>query len=97
MHTLDTLKPGESGVIGTVGGQGALRRRLLEMGLTPGTSVMVQKLAPSGYPIEIHIRGYQLTLRKEDAAEIEILSGDAAEQAARRRSRHRFRKGGGQA
>ena len=93
MNTLDTLKPGESGVIGTVGGQGALRRRLLEMGLTPGTSVMVQKMAPPGDPIEIHIRGYQLTLRKEDAAEIEILVGETAEE----RFRRRFRRGGGQA
>ncbi len=72
MQTLDQLKPGESGIIQAVGGQGALRRRLLEMGLTPGTRVMVQKMAPSGDPIEIHIRGYQLTLRKEDAAEISL-------------------------
>ena len=87
MNTLDELKPGESGVIRTVGGQGALRRRLLEMGLTPGTQVMVQKMAPSGDPIEIHIRGDQLTLRKDDAAEIEILTGNAAGECAR--SHHR--------
>ena len=72
MQTLDQLNPGESGIIQAVGGQGALRRRLLEMGLTPGTRVMVQKMAPSGDPIEIHIRGYQLTLRKEDAAQIQL-------------------------
>lgn len=94
MQTLDTLKPGESGMIGTVGGQGALRRRLLEMGLTPGTNVTVQKMAPSGDPIEIFIRGYHLTLRKEDAAEIEILMGEEAEQFALHR---RFRKGGTEA
>lgn len=87
MQTLDQLKPGESGVIRAVGGQGALRRRLLEMGLTPGTRVMVQKTAPSGDPIEIHIRGYQLTLRKEDAAEIELLTGDTAQECARNRRR----------
>lgn len=87
MQTLDQLKPGESGVIRAVGGQGALRRRLLEMGLTPGTRVMVQKTAPSGDPIEIHIRGYQLTLRKEDAAEIELLTSDAAQECARNRRR----------
>ena len=51
------------------------------MGLTPGTRVMVQKMAPSGDPIELHIRGYQLTLRKEDAARI-------ARDAVERRSRH---------
>ena len=84
MQTLDQLKPGESGIISAVGGHGALRRRLLEMGLTPGTSVMVQKMAPSGDPIEIHIRGYQLTLRRDDAAEIEISA-----QRARRKSDHR--------
>lgn len=72
MQTLDQLKPGESGIILAVGGQGALRRRLLEMGLTPGTRVMMQKMAPSGDPIELHIRGYQLTLRKEDAAQITL-------------------------
>ena len=87
MNTLDQLKPGESGVIRAVGGRGALRRRLLEMGLTPGTCVMVQKMAPSGDPIEIHIRGYQLTLRKDDAAEVEILTGDAAQECTRCRRR----------
>ena len=87
MNTLDQLKPGESGVIRAVGGRGALRRRLLEMGLTPGTCVMVQKMAPSGDPIEIHIRGYQLTLRKDDAAEIEILTGDVAQECTRCRRR----------
>ncbi len=77
MQTLDQLKPGESGIIKIVGGQGALRRRLLEMGLTPGTRIMVQKMAPSGDPIEIHIRGYQLTLRKDDAQQIELEEGCA--------------------
>lgn len=70
--TLRDLKPGESGIIESVGGKGALRRRLLEMGLTPGAKLTVQKTAPLGDPIEIRIRGYHLTLRKDDAAEIEI-------------------------
>lgn len=70
--TLRDLKPGESGTILKVGGKGALRRRLLEMGLTPGAKLSVQKTAPLGDPIEILIRGYHLTLRKDDAAEIEI-------------------------
>ena len=70
--TLDTLPIGHSGTILTVGGAGALRRRLLDMGLTPKTRVMVRKVAPMGDPIELHLRGYELTLRLEDAREIEI-------------------------
>ena len=70
--TLDRLKVGASGVIRAVGGQGALRRRLLDMGLTPKTRVLVRKVAPMGDPIEIHLRGYELTLRLEDARQIEI-------------------------
>ena len=70
--TLDCLKPGQSGVISDVGGQGALRRRLLDMGLTPKTKVSVRKVAPMGDPIELYLRGYVLTIRAEDAANIEI-------------------------
>ena len=70
--TLDQLKPGEGGVILTVGGEGALRRHLLDMGLTPKTHVQVRKVAPMGDPIELHLRGYELTLRLEDAQEIEL-------------------------
>ncbi|MEG1473948.1 MAG: FeoA family protein [Christensenella sp.] len=89
MHTLSKLRPGESGVIQIVGGEGALRRRLLEMGLTPGTKVMVQKMAPSGDPIEIHIRGYQLTLRKDDASQIQLVTPSNAKGCAQRnRNRH---------
>ena len=70
--TLDTLKPGESGIIVSVGGVGALRRHLLDMGLTPKTKVLVRKVAPMGDPIELFLRGYVLTIRAEDAAKIEI-------------------------
>lgn len=70
--TLDTLKPGESGMIAAVGGEGALRRRLLDMGLTPGTKVAVKKMAPMGDPIELSLRGYLLSIRKEDAAKITL-------------------------
>ena len=68
--TLDQVKPGYGGIITAVGGQGALRRRLLDMGLTPKTSVMVRKVAPMGDPIEIFLRSYVLTIRKEEAAKI---------------------------
>ena len=71
--TLADLDIGQCGVITEVGGEGALRRRLLDMGLTPKTGVMVRKMAPMGDPMEIFLRGYELTLRKEDAARIQIL------------------------
>ena len=70
--TLDTLKPGESGTIISVGGNGALRRHLLDMGLTPETKIHVRKVAPMGDPIELFLRSYVLTLRKEDAANIVV-------------------------
>ena len=72
MTTLDLLIPGESGVIKADGGEGALRHRLLDMGLTPKTSVRVEKVAPMGDPMELMLRGYRLTLRKEDARKIEV-------------------------
>lgn len=70
--TLDHLKTGQKGIITFVGGEGLLRRRLLDMGLTPKTKVLVRKIAPMGDPIEINLRGYELTLRLEDAKKIEI-------------------------
>lgn len=70
--TLDQLKPGKSGIITVVGGEGALRRRLLDMGLTPKTRVSVRKVAPMGDPIELFLRSYVLTIRKDDAANIEL-------------------------
>ena len=70
--TLNDLKIGESGDILTVGGEGALRLRLLDMGLIPHTRVKLQKVAPLGDPIQILLRGYELTLRREDAVRIEI-------------------------
>lgn len=70
--TLDKLKTGKKGIIQSIGGEGALRRRLLDMGLTPNTMVMVRKVAPLGDPIELHLRSYELTIRQEDAKKIEI-------------------------
>ena len=70
--TLDELEIGKSGIITAVNGEGALRRRLLDMGLTPRTKVMVRKVAPMGDPIEIHLRCYELTIRVDDAKDIEI-------------------------
>lgn len=70
--TLDKLKAGQPAKIISVGGDGALRCRLLDMGLIPKTVVTLQKVAPMGDPIEIRLRDYELTLRKEDAEKIEI-------------------------
>ena len=74
--TLDKLKIGQKATITSVGGDGALRCRLLDMGLIPKTAVTLQKVAPMGDPIEILIRGYELTLRKEDAEKIEVRPED---------------------
>ncbi len=71
--TLDELKAGESAVISEVGGKGALRLRLLDMGLIPRTKVKVQKLAPLGDPIQLTLRGYELTIRKDDASKIIVI------------------------
>jgi Fe2+ transport system protein FeoA len=68
--TLDTLQIGASARIIKVSGQGALRKRLLDMGLTPGTNVKLYKKAPMGDPVEIIIRGYHLTLRLSEAKNI---------------------------
>ncbi|MBE6839971.1 MAG: ferrous iron transport protein A [Ruminococcus sp.] len=74
MMTLANLKIGQSAIIKTVGGDGPLRLRLLDMGLIPKTQVMVRKVAPMGDPIELHLRGYELTIRLEDAEKIEVES-----------------------
>lgn len=71
--TLKELPGGKSGLITAVGGEGILRCRLLDMGLIPNTRVTVQKIAPMGDPMEIRLRSYELTLRMDDAAQIEIL------------------------
>ena len=70
--TLDEVKINQNAVITKVGGVGALRGRLLDMGLIPKTVVSVIKFAPMGDPIEIRLRGYELTIRKDDAAMIEV-------------------------
>ena len=81
MMTLKELKPGKSARIEAVGGEGALRQHFLDMGLIPGCDVTVVKLAPMGDPMELMIRGYELTLRMDDAAQIRItpLEKDAEE------------------
>ncbi len=75
-RTLNDLQPGQSGIILSVGNQsGAVKRRLVDMGLTPGTQVKVTKVAPLGDPLEVSLRGYELSVRRADALEIAVGSG----------------------
>ena len=72
MKKLSQLGIGERATVVAVNGEGAIRRRLFDMGITPGAEVYLRKKAPLGDPIEIAIRGYELTLRKAEAAHVEI-------------------------
>ncbi|MEG0570078.1 MAG: ferrous iron transport protein A [Oscillospiraceae bacterium] len=72
MRTINNLKPGQKGKVINILTQGALKRRLIDMGITPGVIVMVRKVAPLGDPIEINLRGYELTIRKAEAEKIII-------------------------
>ena len=73
---LDSLKKGETGLIKKVEGEGRIRRRLFDMGVTPGAEVYLRKVAPFGDPIEVTIRGYELSLRKEEAQLIVVEVAD---------------------
>ena len=70
--TLRDLKPGESGTVISIGEKGPMRRRIMDMGVTPGTIIKVVKVAPLGDPIEVNVRGYELSLRKDEAQRIII-------------------------
>jgi len=72
MKTLKDVKVGETTKVIKLHGQGATKRRIMDMGLTKGTEVYVRKVAPLGDPIELNVRGYELSIRKEDAANIEV-------------------------
>ena len=72
MKTLKDEKIGESAVIEKLHGEGALKRRIMDMGLTRGTQVYVRKVAPLGDPMELTVRGYELSVRKADAELIEV-------------------------
>ena len=76
--TLNELPVGKAAVITKVGGAGALRCRLLDMGLIPKTKIVITKVAPMGDPIELRLRGYTLTIRIEDAQNIEVKEGESA-------------------
>ena len=74
---INDLAIGQSGIITAIGGGGALRRRLLDMGLTPNTKVTVRKVAPMGDPIELFLRSYVLSIRREEAAKIDTKEIDS--------------------
>ena len=86
--TLADLQVGQDAVLRAIGGKGELRHHLLDMGLTPGTEVTLRKVAPMGDPIEVELRGYELTLRLEDAAQIEVENIHETDRAQRSESRH---------
>ena len=72
MQTLKEIPCGTTVTVKKLNGEGAVKRRIMDMGMTKGTSVIVRKVAPLGDPIEINVRGYELSLRKADAQMIEI-------------------------
>jgi len=72
MRTLKDVKVGENAVVVKLHGEGATKRRIMDMGLTKGTQVYVRKVAPLGDPMELNVRGYELSVRKADAGMIEV-------------------------
>ncbi len=72
MNTLKDIKVGKSAKVVKLHGEGALKRRIMDMGITRGVEIYVRKVAPLGDPIEVCVRGYELSLRKQDAAMIEV-------------------------
>lgn len=72
LRTLDQLEKGETGLVKLISGEGRIRRRLFDMGVTPGARIYLRKKAPLGDPIEITIRGYELSLRKEEAKMVSV-------------------------
>ena len=72
MHTLKEVKCGDTVCVVKLHGDGAVKRRIMDMGITKGTQVFVRKVAPFGDPVEVNVRGYELSLRKADAEMIEV-------------------------
>lgn len=68
--TLKELKPGQQGTVASIGTTGPMKRRIMDMGITPGVEIKVIKVAPLGDPIEVNVRGYELSLRKDEAQQI---------------------------
>ncbi|CCX64327.1 fe2+ transport system protein A [Firmicutes bacterium CAG:791] len=72
MKTLRDVAVGQTAIVARIHGEGALKRRIMDMGITKGTEIYVRKVAPLGDPVEVTVRGYELSLRKEDADILEM-------------------------
>ena len=72
MRTLKEVKIGETVRVSKINGEGAVKRRIMDMGITRGTEIYVRKVAPLGDPVEITVRGYELSIRKADAAMVDV-------------------------
>ena len=72
MKTLKDIAPGKSATVVRLHGEGAVKRRIMDMGITKGVEAYVRKVAPLGDPVEVNVRGYELSIRKEDASAIEV-------------------------
>lgn len=72
VKTVSEMKTGEKGVVVKVGSSGALRRRIIDMGITPGAVIILRKTAPMGDPLELNVRGYELSIRKSEASQITV-------------------------
>ena len=72
MKTLKAVRPGQTVSVLKISGEGPVRRRIMDMGITSGTEITVRKVAPLGDPIEVNVRGYELSLRRDDAEIIEV-------------------------
>ncbi len=72
MHTLKDVKVDQTVSVVKINGDGAIKRRIMDMGITKGATLYIRKVAPLGDPVEVTVRGYELTIRKEDAQNIEV-------------------------
>ena len=79
MRTLRNVKVGETVTVKKISGEGAVKRRIMDMGITKGVELKIRKVAPLGDPVEITVRGYELSLRKADAECVELVEKDAAQ------------------
>jgi len=79
MRTLRNVKVGETVTVKKINGEGAVKRRIMDMGITKGVELKIRKVAPLGDPVEITVRGYELSLRKADAECVELVEEDAAQ------------------
>ncbi len=70
--TLRDLSPGQQGTVTAVSATGAMKSRIMDMGVTPGVEIKVVKTAPLGDPVEVRVRGYELSLRKDEAAQVQV-------------------------